>query len=141
MKVSQIMSVNPVSVLLDDHMSVVKEIFDNAKFHHVLVVEEGKLFGVISDRDLLKVISPNLNTSRISLSDLKTLDIPVHRVVTREPITLKPDASVSDAVKIFTIHRISCIPVVDDAGAAVGIISWRDILKHMDHVCADWPRA
>lgn len=141
MKVSQIMSVNPVCVTLDDHMSVVKEIFDNAKFHHVLVIEEGKLFGVISDRDLLKVISPNLNTSRISLSDLKTLDIPVHRVVTRAPITLKPDASVSDAVKIFTTHRISCIPVVDDEGAAVGIISWRDILRHMDHVCADWPHA
>jgi acetoin utilization protein AcuB len=129
MQISQIMSTKPVSVSLDDHLDVVKDIFDNARFHHVLVVDEGKLFGVISDRDLLKAISPNIGTNRYTARDLETLAQPVHRIVTRRPLTLKPDASVDDAIAIFNSHRISCIPIVDDEGVAVGIVSWRDIMK------------
>lgn len=129
MKISQIMSRNPVTVSLDDHLDIVKDIFDHAKFHHLLVVDEGKLCGVISDRDLLKSISPNIGTNRYTARDLETLAQPVHRIVTRKPITLDAEASVDDAVAIFNSHRISCIPIVDEEGVAVGIVSWRDIMK------------
>ena len=129
MLIRDIMSKSPVSVSLDDHLDMVKEIFDHAKFHHLLVVEEGKLFGVISDRDLLKAISPHIGTNRYTMRDLETLAQPVHRIVTRKPLTLMADASVDAAVAIFNAHNISCIPIVDDAGAAVGIVSWRDIMK------------
>ena len=129
MQISQIMSTKPVSVSLDDHLDVVKDIFDNAKFHHILVVDEGKLFGVISDRDLLKAISPNIGTNRYTARDLETLDQPVHRIVTRKPLTLRPEATVDDAVEIFNNNRISCIPIVDGEDVAVGIVSWRDIMK------------
>ena len=81
MKISQIMSCNPVTVGLDDALSAVKEIFDNVKFHHLLVIEEGKLFGVISDRDLLKSISPNIGTNMYSFKDLATLNKRVHQIV------------------------------------------------------------
>lgn len=129
MQISQIMSLNPVSVLLDDQLEVVKDIFDNAHFHHVLVVEEGQLFGVISDRDLFKAISPHIGTNRYTPRDLETLAQPVHRIVTRKLVTLPPEADVDDAIDIFNAHRISCIPIVDATGAAVGIVSWRDILR------------
>ena len=49
MNVEKIMSKRIVTVERDDSLKVVKEIFDNARFHHLLVVESGKLFGVISD--------------------------------------------------------------------------------------------
>jgi acetoin utilization protein AcuB len=51
MLVERIMSKPVVSVTLDDTLRTVKQIFVNAKFHHLLVVENGKLYGVISDRD------------------------------------------------------------------------------------------
>ncbi|WP_301003907.1 CBS domain-containing protein [Arsukibacterium sp.] len=61
---SQLMSKQPVSVSPDDTLAVVKEIFDHVKFHHVLVVENNSLLGVISDRDLFKALSPNIGTGR-----------------------------------------------------------------------------
>lgn len=131
MLIRDIMSERPVSVSLDDHLDVVKDIFDHAKFHHLLVIDEGKLIGVISDRDLLKAISPHIGTNRYTMRDLETLAQPVHRIVTRKPLTLTADASVDEAVAIFNAHNISCIPIVDDGGAAVGIVSWRDILKSL----------
>lgn len=137
MKVSQIMSAHPVTVGLDDSLSVVKDIFDNARFHHLLVIEEGKLIGVLSDRDLLKNISCNIGTNVYTPKDLDTLKKRVHQVVTRKLITLGPDATIEDAVALFNTHRISCIPIVDADGAAVGILSWRDILKNFQRIIDD----
>ncbi|MGZ3159154.1 MAG: CBS domain-containing protein, partial [Burkholderiaceae bacterium] len=82
MNVGQIMSGHPVSVGLDDSLGAVKDIFDNAKFHHLLVIEEGKLFGVVSDRDLLRHISPNIGTNNYTVKDLDTLKKRVHQIVT-----------------------------------------------------------
>jgi acetoin utilization protein AcuB len=80
---------------------------------------------------LWKALSPNLGTSRESYIDLATLKKRVHQIMSRDPITLKPDAAVQEAIRVFNSHRISCIPIVDDDFKPVGIVSWRDILKAM----------
>ncbi len=129
MNVEKIMSKGLVTVKLDDTLKVVKEIFDNANIHHLLVVEADRLFGVISDRDMLKAISPNVGTLSETNRDAITLNKRVHQIMTSEPVTLAPDAKISDAIEIFNNHDISCIPVVDDKNKPVGIISWRDIIK------------
>ena len=129
-----------VSVELDDQLSTVKEIFEQVKFRHLLVIEEGKLFGVVSDRDLLKAISPNIGTSRESNVDLATLKKRVHQIVSRNPITLPPTASVLEAITLFNTHSVSCIPVVDDQNRALGILSWRDILRALGEHPEQAPR-
>ncbi|MET3106860.1 acetoin utilization protein AcuB [Oxalobacteraceae bacterium GrIS 2.11] len=131
MDVANIMSTHVVSVELDDTLAVVKEIFENLKFHHLLVLDEGKLLGVISDRDLLKALSPNLGSNIECYKDIATLNKRVHQVMTRHPIVLDQRASVADAVALFNTNRISCIPIVDEAGKPVGIVSWRDVLKNL----------
>ncbi|MGZ3238768.1 MAG: CBS domain-containing protein [Burkholderiaceae bacterium] len=133
MNVSQIMSTHLVTVELDDKLSTIKEIFDNARFHHLLVVDEGKLIGVVSDRDLFKAISPNIGTGRTTAQDLATLNKRVHQIVTRKPITLSPNSTAAEAVAVFLDHKISCIPIVDENNVAVGILSWRDIFKMILH--------
>jgi acetoin utilization protein AcuB len=129
MIVQDIMTKRVITVELDDKLATVKDIFEHMHFHHLLVVDEGRLCAVISDRDLLKALSPNLGTSRESYEDIATLNKRVHQIATRNPITLPPDASVQDAVTVFNTHSISCIPIVDGADKAVGILSWRDILR------------
>ena len=131
MLIQEIMTKKVVTVEMDDKLSVVKDIFENSKFHHLLVVEEGKLFGVVSDRDLLKALSPNLGTMTETYKDAATLNKRVHQIMTRKPITLKPSATVKDAVGLFNQHRISCLPIVDDEFRPVGILSWRDILRNL----------
>jgi acetoin utilization protein AcuB len=125
------MSAPVVTVEMDDSLRTVKEIFDNSRFHHLLVVESGKLFGVISDRDLLKAISPNIGTAAEVNRDLATLKKKVHQIVSRNPVTLGRNAEIQEAIEIFNSHSISCIPVVDAELKPVGIVSWRDILKSL----------
>jgi len=118
-----------VTIELDDSLAMVKEIFDNLNFHHLLVVEGNKLVGVVSDRDLLKALSPNLGSISATLRDEATLNKRVHQIMTSKLITLHADAAISDAVNLFNTHKISCIPVVDNDFKPLGIVSWRDLLR------------
>ena len=131
LNVEQIMTKKIVTVEMDDKLSVVKEIFDNLKFHHLLVVENNKLFGVVSDRDLLKALSPNVGMISETFKDLETLKKRVHQIMTRKPVTLHPNAPVTEAVNLFITHSISCIPIVDEHFIPVGIVSWRDAMRAM----------
>jgi acetoin utilization protein AcuB len=125
-----VMSSRVVTVESDDTLETVKKIFDAAKFHHLLVVEEGKLCGVISDRDLLRALSPHIGTRAETARDTATLKKRVHQIMTRKPVTLPPEATAGDAIKVFLEHGVSCIPVVDATLKPIGIVSWRDLLKN-----------
>jgi acetoin utilization protein AcuB len=129
---SGVMTTRLVTVELDDPLEVVKRIFDSVKFHHLLVVDTGKkLCGVISDRDLLRALSPYIGTASENARDTATLNKRVHQIMSRQPVTLPPEATVAEAVRLFLEHRVSCIPVVGPGFKAVGIVSWRDILRSL----------
>jgi acetoin utilization protein AcuB len=129
MNLHDLMTSRVVTVELDDPLEAVKKIFDSVKFHHLLVVEAGKLCGVISDRDLLRALSPYVGTRAETARDAATLKKRVHQIMTRKPVTLPPEATLGDAVKVFLEHGVSCIPVVDASFKPIGIVSWRDLLK------------
>lgn len=137
MALEKIMSSPVVSVGMDDRLAQVKEIFDHTNFHHLLVVEKKQLQGVLSDRDLLKAISPNVGTISETQKDLATLNKKVHQIMTRQPITLGPQDTVYQAIHIFNQHKISCIPIVSGQ-QPVGIVSWRDILRSIED---NWEKA
>lgn len=129
MRMQDIMSTQLVTVELDDRLEIVKEIFDRMKFHHLLVVEDGRLFGVVSDRDLLRALSPFVGSIVESARDAATLNKRVHQIMSRKPLTLGPEASIAEAVRLFLEHRVSCLPIVDAQLKPLGIVSWRDVLR------------
>jgi len=134
MNITKIMSKRIVTVELDDTLRVVRDIFGNVAFHHLLVVDNKRLYGILSDRDLLKALSPNLGTAAETREDRATLNKKVHQIMSREPITLTEEAGVRDAIDLFNTETITCIPVVDDENRPVGIISWRDIIKMLANI-------
>lgn len=124
-----LMTKNPTRVSLDDRLYLVKEIFDTHDFRHLLVEDEGVLVGILSDRDLFRNISPNVHTEKYTFNDVDTLATPVHRIVTRQVISVKKDTSLKQIINIFTHNRISAMPVIDDDNKILGIISWKDVLN------------
>ena len=120
MSLAHIMNTRLVTVTMDDNLGQVKNIFDNVRFHHLLVLESGQLIGILSDRDLFKALSPHLNTPSETPRDRATLNKKVHQIMTRHPITLRQENSVYDAVALFNRRMISCIPIVDDQQQPVG---------------------
>lgn len=129
MKVCKLMSTNVVTVEMDDPLSKVKDIFEETGFHHLLVLDNKKLFGIISDRDLLKTLSPAVDTVAASTKDMACLKKKAHQIMSRKPIAMNESSTVRDAITIFNQNNISCIPIINSDEKPVGILSWRDIMR------------
>ena len=129
MKASQLMSEDVVTVHMDDTLAEVKAIFESEEFHHLLVVAENKLVGIISDRDLFRALSPKIDTAAATTKDLACLEKKAHQIMTRHPIVLYADATIKQAIDTFNTNKISCIPIVNQSEKPVGVISWRDIMR------------
>lgn len=132
MSVNAIMSMRVVSVKMDDSLHTLRELFDATGFHHLLVVEGKRLVGVISDRDLLKALSPFLDTLSERAKDRATLERRAHQIMSRDIISVKEHSSIVAAISLFNANPVSCLPVLNDKGHPVGIISWRDIMRYME---------
>lgn len=131
MSVANIMSKRVVSVHMDDSLQSLRELFAATGFHHLVVVHDNKLQGIISDRDLLKAVSPFVDTISERMADRATLDKRAHQIMTREVITLSPESSIFTAIELFNSSKISCIPIVDEKSQPVGMVSWRDVMRFM----------
>ncbi len=128
MKISSIMTRRVVTVEMDDSLQIISEIFENVKFHHILVVENQKLAGVISDRDFIRALSPFLDTPSEEHRDI-TLDKKAHQIMNRTPITVDAETSIEEASNLLLENNISCLPVISPQGSVEGIVTWKDILK------------
>jgi len=133
MKLSSTMTENVITVGMDTFLNTMCEIFEKEKFHHLLVLEDNELCGVISDRDLLKALSPFLNTTAEQNRDLWTLKKRAHQIMSREPITVSEDVNVDEAVQLMIRKNISCLPVMSSDGQIKGIVTRTDLLK----VCSE----
>lgn len=129
MAISQIMRRNLITLDMDDTLSDAKGLFEHHDMHHILITEEGKLTGVITDRDLLQHLSPTIGTRKETPQDTFILNKKVHLIMSRDIIKASADITLNEAVLIFYDHQISCIPVVDEKNHPIGIITWRDIIK------------
>lgn len=127
--VGAVMSQNLFTVRMDDTIGTIREILKVAQFHHLLVVDGKKLVGVISDRDILRVISPFIGTLSEMNRDLDILERKVHQIMTRRLITVNKTTGIDAAMKLLIEKSISCLPVVSPTGELQGIVTWRDMLK------------
>ncbi len=130
MKVSDIMTPKPVIITMDTELREIKEIFDHAHFHHLLVEDEidHTLVGVISDRDLLFALSPYINTLAETAHDTETLYKHAHQIMSRNMVTIAPDVECKAAALKLLQAGISCMPVINPDKHILGIVTWKDFL-------------
>lgn len=129
MQLSQIMTHNVVTVSMDDTLGHIRELFNTFHFHHVVVAEAGRVTGVISDRDVLKHLSPYVGQISERTLDAQTLKKRAHQIMTRHPVTASAEMSAGDAALLMLNTDISCLPVLDEHGTCVGIVTMKDLLR------------
>lgn len=130
---ADLMSQRVVTVDPDAPLVAARDLFQRHRFHHLLVTEGRRLVGIVSDRDLLKALSPFLQTMAERGLDADTLKRRVHTIMTRRVVTTPPEATIDAVGARLVKHGISALPVVDAEGSIVGVISWKDILRWMVH--------
>ncbi len=118
------MSEWPATVKPDDLLSGARELFEAHSIHHLPVVEDGALVGILSASDFLKLHlldkgSPSLSGAR------------VRHVMHRNPVVISTDATLRDAAEKLAVGEFHALPVIDDDGELVGIVTTSDLLEYL----------
>jgi acetoin utilization protein AcuB len=97
-------------------------------YRHVPVVRDGKLAGIVSDRDVRLVMT----VSHHEMEEAGEEHIPEHirvgDIMTENPAILVPESDLKHVVQLMTKHKIGALPVVQK-GEVVGIVTQTDLLK------------
>lgn len=128
-RVGAIMTSRVVTIEMDDTLQVIQDVFRKVKFHHLLVVDEEKIVGIISDRDFFKALSPFVNTLSETDRDRATLEKRAHQIMSYYPVTVLKSCPIEKAAKMMLEQNISCLPVTNPDGTVAGILTWKDLFK------------
>lgn len=92
------------------------------RIHHLPVVEEGRLLGIVTDTDLRNA------TLRGAAGEEVGVPRAVGEIMTRDVVTLSPEDTIDDAMLILSRQRLGALPVVDGV-RLVGIVAKTDVLS------------
>ncbi len=128
--VRDVMSAPIETISMDDTVHKIQTIFESSHYHHLIVHGDHKqAVGVISDRDLLKNVSPFIGKMGERTADRSLLNRRAHQIMTRQLIAVRANTALRSAARVMLDHRISCLPVVDSDGHCVGIVTLRDVVR------------
>lgn len=116
----EIMTPDPAWCRADDRVSEAAEIMRDRDVGAVPVVREGRLVGIVTDRDV---------ALRLAAEGLDPGTTPVERVMTRDPRTCRPNDRLERVVEVMERQRVRRVPVVDGEGRLVGIVAQADLAE------------
>ena len=128
MKVRELMTTDVATIGRNDELTIGDDIMKMKRLRHLPVVEEGRLVGMLTQRDLFHAaLSTALNFGEKAQKEfLKT--VVVKEVMTEEVLTIDPGADVKEAARLLIEHKIGCLPVVEN-GKLVGLVTETDLLR------------
>lgn len=96
------------------------ELMADKRVGALLVVDEGRLVGIVSERDYAR---------KVILMGRSSKDSFVREIMTSDPITIGCDTNVDEAMRVMTENRFRHLPVVDSSGHVAGVLSLGDLVN------------
>ncbi|MDP6357999.1 MAG: CBS domain-containing protein [Planctomycetota bacterium] len=121
LNVRSVMRNHVATVDINDSVQSVSRSMQQQGIHHMPVLEEGEIAGMVTHHDL-EVITKSAG----ELADAADMII-VKAVMARPPITISPDTPLSEAIWVMVEHLVHSLPVME-RGKLIGIITHTDVL-------------
>jgi len=122
--VSTIMSTNVKTATEEETIQTVcKSMYENQIGSIVVVkrtVDGINPIGIITERDIVR---------QIGSSELFIVQAPIRQIMSTPLVTIRPNSLIRDAIETMRLKNISRIPVIDNKGIMVGIVTYKDLLK------------
>jgi len=128
MLVSSRMTSNVITIAPDASIAEALAVTRANRIRHLPVVENGRLVGLVTDRDLRLALPPAWAAQHDELMAALN-ERRINEVMVTTPITTLPETPIEEAAKQLYTHRIGCLPVLDQGGNLVGILSETDLLR------------
>ena len=122
--IDRVMTVSPITVTPGDTLTAARKLFESSGVHHMPVVDDGRLVGILSASDFLKLhLLKNIDGS---------LDkVTVAQLMHPNPVVLRSGASLRDAAEEFSAGEFHALPVMGDDGKIAGIVTTSDLVQYL----------
>jgi len=126
--VADFMTKDLVTVREADDLALAEALLRLGGIRHLPVVRERKLVGILTQRDVLRSGSSGKPSAR---------ELPVSEVMTKDPTSVRPALGLAQAARIMLERKFGCLPVCEDDGTLVGIVTEADFVRFAVDVVRD----
>jgi CBS domain-containing protein len=131
MDVRTLMRPDPVTLTVSDSLDIADGLMRLGRIRHLPVVEGTRLVGIVTHRDLLHAAVSSLLETDAAAERAWLRNVRVATVMTPKVFTVPPWASLQTAVDIMLEKKVGCLPVVDESGSLVGLLTETDCLQRL----------
>ena len=122
-KIRDVMTTNPRTVEPSTPVQEAAKIMRDQDVGPVPIVENGTVGGIVTDRDIvINVVAEGVDPS----------STPVSQIASRDLVTVDPDQTLDEALRLMAQHQVRRLPVVEEDGKLVGIVAQADIARAAD---------
>jgi CBS domain-containing protein len=117
-QISDVMRPDFIEVAPEDTLGEVAQRMHEQNISAVVVKDFGVLVGILTERDLLKAMAARVHSSEAR----------VRQWMTPDPVTIAADTEADEASRLMLDHGFRHLPVLDDAGRVLGVVSLRRLV-------------
>lgn len=130
MYVKDLMATHVVTIGRNDDLRLADDTMTERRIRHIPVLEEGKIVGVVTQRDVFKAqMSSTMGYGeKGQRAFLHT--VPVKEIMTHPVVTVTPETPVTEAIDLLLTQGIGCLPVVQDE-RLIGIVTKTNLLQRL----------
>jgi CBS domain-containing membrane protein len=131
--VSEIMMGSPVTLTSDDTLDLANDVISLGRIRHIPIVEEGRLIGLISERDLVGAAAGQIFGLKQKTKSALLKTILIKDVMKKRVLTVGPDIAIKNAARLMADKKVGCLPVVSE-GTLVGLVTTTDVLRYVERL-------
>lgn len=118
----RIMTTDPITIGSTDSVADARALFESRDIHHLPVVDDGKLVGIVSSADLLKLFLVDKKTDLLA-------NVRVCQIMEVCPVTLDARATLREAAQKLQVGSFHALLVIDESATLVGIVTSGDLME------------
>lgn len=138
MHVRNLMTGGPITVGPDTPVIEARQLMVKERIRHLLVVEDGRLLGIVTDRDIRLNLPSQATSLSVWEANYLLAQLTVEKIMSKAVITVGPDRDAADAARLMLEHKIGGLPVVH-GGRVIGILTETDIVRAFVQSATSFP--
>ena len=129
--VREIMMGSLATLKPDDTLNLANDIISLGRIRHIPVVENDKLIGIISERDLMGTAASRIFGLKQKSKSALLKSVLIKDIMKKHVVTVEPDTPIKDAAHLMADKKIGCVPVLSE-GALVGLVTTTGVLRYVE---------
>ena len=129
--ITAIMTADPIHVEEGEKPSRIRQLLSEHGIHHVPVTREGKLVGIVSSTDMMRVSMDAYGSDPRAFDAMLDHQFTITALMQSDPVAVLASETVRDAALKLSDGRFHSLPVVNDAGMLAGIVTSTDLIGYL----------